>query len=165
MSQLALLLPDNPGPPEFEPLPALLEADMSAAGDFIRDAAAASTRRAYRSDWRLFPLARPAVPSRYRPRLPSSPRSWPQRPIEAPSPAPSRGGPPPSATPIAWPAMPDGYRVLIRHSKTDQEGQGQEVAIPRGYRLRPVEAVQTWLAAAEINDGPVFRPVLKGGRL
>jgi hypothetical protein len=55
--------------------------------------------------------------------------------------------------------------VLIRHSKTDQEGQGQEVAIPRGYRLRPVEAVQTWLAAAEINDGPVFRPVLKGGRL
>ena len=60
---------------------------------------------------------------------------------------------------------PDGYRVLIRHSKTDQEGQGQEVAIPRGYRLRPVEAVQTWLAAAEINDGPVFRPVLKGGRL
>ena len=30
----------------------------------------------------------------------------------------------------------------------DQEGQGAEVAIPRGYRLRPVEAVQTWLAAA-----------------
>jgi integrase len=60
---------------------------------------------------------------------------------------------------------PDGYRVLIRHSKTDQEGQGQEVAIPRGYRLRPVEAVQTWLAAAEINDGPVFRPVLKGSRI
>ena len=60
---------------------------------------------------------------------------------------------------------PDGYRVLIRHSKTDQEGQGQEIAIPRGYRLRPVETVQTWLAAAEINDGPVFRPVLKGGRV
>jgi hypothetical protein len=31
--------------------------------------------------------------------------------------------------------------------------------------LRPVEAVQTWLAAAEINDGPVFRPVLKGSRI
>jgi integrase len=25
--------------------------------------------------------------------------------------------------------------------------------------------VQTWLAAAEISAGPVFRPVLKGGRL
>jgi integrase len=27
---------------------------------------------------------------------------------------------------------PDGYRVLIRRSKTDQEGQGQEIAIPAG---------------------------------
>ena len=54
---------------------------------------------------------------------------------------------------------PDGLRVTIRHSKTDQEGQGAEVAIPRGYRLRPVEAVQTWLAAAEISSGPVFRAV------
>ena len=60
---------------------------------------------------------------------------------------------------------PDGLRVLIRHSKTDQEGQGQEVAIPRGYRLRPVEAVQTWLAAAEISSGPVFRAVALGGRV
>jgi integrase len=31
--------------------------------------------------------------------------------------------------------------------------------------LRPVEAVQTWLAAAEINDGPVFRAVTRGGRV
>jgi integrase len=44
--------------------------------------------------------------------------------------------------------VPDGLRVLIRRSKGDQEGQGQEVAIPRGYRLRLVEAVQTWLEAA-----------------
>jgi site-specific recombinase XerD len=28
--------------------------------------------------------------------------------------------------------VPDGLRVLIRRSKGDQEGQGQEVAIPRG---------------------------------
>jgi site-specific recombinase XerD len=61
--------------------------------------------------------------------------------------------------------MPDGFRVLIRHSKTDQEGAGQEIAIPRGYHLRPVEAVQTWLEAAAITEGPVFRAVLKGGRL
>lgn len=38
---------------------------------------------------------------------------------------------------------PDGMRVQIRHSKTDQEGQGQEIAIPRGTKLRPVKAVQT----------------------
>jgi len=60
---------------------------------------------------------------------------------------------------------PDGLRVLIRHSKTDQEGQGQEIAIPRGYRLRPVEAVQQWLTAAEINAGPVFRAVALGDRV
>jgi site-specific recombinase XerD len=60
---------------------------------------------------------------------------------------------------------PDGLRVRIRRSKTDQEGEGAEIAIPRGYRLRPVEAVQAWLVAAEISDGPLFRPVLKGGRI
>lgn len=59
----------------------------------------------------------------------------------------------------------DGLRVTIRRSKTEEEGAGQEIAIPRGYRLRPVGAVQTWLAAAETNSGPVFRPVLKASRL
>ena len=61
--------------------------------------------------------------------------------------------------------VPDGLRILIRRSKGDQEGQGQEVAIPRGYRLRPVEAVQAWLAAAEITSGPVFRAVALGGKV
>ena len=61
--------------------------------------------------------------------------------------------------------VPDGLRVLIRRSKTDQTGEGQEVAIPRGYKLRPVEAVQTWLAAAEISSGPVFRAVALGGKV
>jgi integrase len=60
---------------------------------------------------------------------------------------------------------PDGLRVLIRRSKTDQEGQGQEIAIPRGYRLRPVEALQTWLDAAGITAGPVFRSVSKSGKV
>jgi integrase len=59
----------------------------------------------------------------------------------------------------------DGLRVVIRHGKTDQEGQGAEIAIPRGYRLRPVEAIQTWLAAAEISRGSVFRSVARGGRV
>ena len=48
---------------------------------------------------------------------------------------------------------PDGLRVLIRRSKGDQEGQGQEIAIPRGAKLRPVEALQAWLAAACIASG------------
>ena len=61
--------------------------------------------------------------------------------------------------------VPDGLRIQIRRSKGDQEGQGQEVAIPRGYRLRPVEAVQAWLAVAEITSGPVFRAVALGGKV
>jgi integrase len=59
----------------------------------------------------------------------------------------------------------DGLRILIRRSKGDQEGAGQTIAVPRGAFLRPVEALQTWLAAAEISSGPAFRAVLKGGRL
>src|SRR5262249_52687832 len=43
--------------------------------------------------------------------------------------------------------------------------EGAEIAVPRGCRLRPVEAVQAWLAAAGITEGPVFRSVLKGGRV
>jgi site-specific recombinase XerD len=59
--------------------------------------------------------------------------------------------------------VPDGYRVLIRRSKTDQTGEGQEIVIPRGLRIRPVEAVQTWLQAAGIAEGILFRPVKRGG--
>ena len=33
--------------------------------------------------------------------------------------------------------VPDGLRVRIRRSKTDQEGQGQEIAIPRADTLYP----------------------------
>jgi site-specific recombinase XerD len=62
-------------------------------------------------------------------------------------------------------AVEGGMRVTIRHSKTDQEGQGQEVAIPTGDKLRPVEAVRAWLDAAGITNGPVFRSVAKGGRV
>ena len=57
--------------------------------------------------------------------------------------------------------VPDGLRVVIRRSKTDQAGEGQEIAIPRGTHLRPVETLQTWLAAAAISHGPLFRRVRK----
>jgi integrase len=56
----------------------------------------------------------------------------------------------------------EGYRVLIRRSKTDQEGQGQTIAVPHGYRLRPVEHLKRWLEAAGISSGPLFREVSRG---
>jgi site-specific recombinase XerD len=62
-------------------------------------------------------------------------------------------------------AAPDRYRVTIRHSKTDQEGLGQTIAIPRGCRIMPVQAVEVWLAAADITEGRVFRIVAHGQRL
>jgi hypothetical protein len=59
---------------------------------------------------------------------------------------------------------PEGLRVTIRRSKTDQEGAGALVAVCRGSIACPVHAVLDWLAAATITEGPVFRPANKGGR-
>lgn len=59
----------------------------------------------------------------------------------------------------------DGVDVRIPRSKTDQEGAGQTVAVPHGRHLRPVEALQDWLAASMIESGPVFRPVSRSGKL
>jgi integrase len=59
----------------------------------------------------------------------------------------------------------EGLRIKIRRSKTDQEGAGNEVAVPHGRHLRPVALVRDWLAAAGIASGPVFRPMSRGGRV
>jgi site-specific recombinase XerD len=62
-------------------------------------------------------------------------------------------------------ATADGVRVLIRRSKTDQEGEGQTIAIPRGCRIEPVKAIEMWLAASGITAGPIFRQIHRGGHL
>jgi len=48
-----------------------------------------------------------------------------------------------------------GMRLLIARSKTDAEGEGAEIAIPRGSSPEtcPVTALQEWLTAAEITVG------------
>ncbi len=58
---------------------------------------------------------------------------------------------------------PDGIVLHISRSKTDQEGQGAQIAVPTGRKLKPVEALDAWLNAAPITQGPVFRRVMKGG--
>jgi site-specific recombinase XerD len=58
-----------------------------------------------------------------------------------------------------------GLRVTIRHSKTDQEGQGITIAIARGDVACPVKALRAWLDAAGIEAGPLFRPINKAGRV
>jgi site-specific recombinase XerD len=59
----------------------------------------------------------------------------------------------------------EGLRINIRHSKTDQEGRGEVIAIPRGSIACPVVALMTWIASASITAGAVFRPVTKNGRI
>lgn len=57
----------------------------------------------------------------------------------------------------------EGLIIHVRRSKTDQEGEGRKVAIPYGSRLEtcPVRALQDWLSASVITDGPLFRKVNK----
>jgi site-specific recombinase XerD len=58
---------------------------------------------------------------------------------------------------IEWTA--EGVMIRIRRSKTDQEGAGAAVAVPKGETACPVVALRTWLDAAGISEGPVFRRV------
>jgi site-specific recombinase XerD len=60
---------------------------------------------------------------------------------------------------------PEGLRVTVRRSKTDQEGHGHVIAIPRGVIACPVAAMKAWLEAAAITEGAVFRPIAKGERI
>ena len=63
--------------------------------------------------------------------------------------------------------VPEGLVVLLERSKTDQEGEGRKVGIPRARRaeLCAVAAVAAWVAAAELVDGSLFRAVDRHGNL
>lgn len=59
-----------------------------------------------------------------------------------------------------------GAEIRLGRSKTDQEGEGQFVAIPRGRtKLCPITALTAWLQAAGISSGAVFRSVDRHGRV
>jgi site-specific recombinase XerC len=58
-----------------------------------------------------------------------------------------------------------GIKIAIRHSKTDQEGQGATIGIVRGSIACPVAALQAWRDAAGITTGPLFRSIQKGGKV
>jgi len=53
--------------------------------------------------------------------------------------------------------VPEGLRVTIAHSKTDQARQGIVIAIPEGSRIRPKALLLAWMAAAGHAEGPLFR--------
>ena len=63
-------------------------------------------------------------------------------------------------------ALRQGLTVTLRRSKTDQEGAGRKVGIPLGRsKWCPVTALEAWLEAAGMEDGPVFRRVDRHGRV
>jgi integrase len=64
---------------------------------------------------------------------------------------------------VTW--TEEGLKLLIERSKTDKQGEGAEIAIPRGRAEEtcPVAALKEWLELAEITAGPLFRKVNRGG--
>jgi len=60
---------------------------------------------------------------------------------------------------------PEGLVIHLRRSKTDQEGAGREIGVPYGSHPAtcPVRALRAWLEASGITEGPLFRPVRRGG--
>ena len=58
-----------------------------------------------------------------------------------------------------------GLKLTLRHSKTDQEGEGQVIAVPSGKTLRPVERLKAWLAVRGGSEGPLFYQIDPQGRL
>jgi integrase len=59
-----------------------------------------------------------------------------------------------------------GLIITLSRSKTDQEGIGRRIGIPyaRGI-VCPVRALQAWLGASKIDQGPIFRSVTRHGAL
>jgi integrase len=61
----------------------------------------------------------------------------------------------------------DGLVVQIRKSKTDQEGEGRAVGIPRSEdpQTCPIAAVRNWQEASGISEGALFRRVNRHGKM
>jgi site-specific recombinase XerD len=58
--------------------------------------------------------------------------------------------------------VPEGLRITIAGSKTDQARQGVVIAVPEGRRLRPKARLLAWMSAAGHADGALFRRLTRG---
>ncbi len=59
--------------------------------------------------------------------------------------------------------QPQRMLLVVRRSKTDQNGKGQRIAVPEGRTVRPIARVQAWLSVSGITRGPLFRSMKRGG--
>jgi integrase len=62
---------------------------------------------------------------------------------------------------------PQRLEIIVRRSKTDQEGKGMKRIIPAidDAAICPVKAMTDWLVASEIKRGPLFRKVDRWGNI
>jgi len=63
--------------------------------------------------------------------------------------------------------VPEGLKINIKRSKTDQFGEGFTKALPYfdSSQYCPVLSVKKWIEASKITSGPVFRRFSKGSKL
>ena len=61
----------------------------------------------------------------------------------------------------------EGLTITLRHSKTDQEGQGYKKGIPYGSNPEtcPVRSLQDWLMRANITKGAIFHSINRHGQI
>jgi integrase len=60
----------------------------------------------------------------------------------------------------------DGLTIMLRRSKTDQDGAGRKIGIPYGANPEtcPVRVLQDWMEQAAITGGPLFRSLNRHGQ-
>ena len=63
--------------------------------------------------------------------------------------------------------VPEGLKINLRRSKTDQFGEGFKKALPYfdSSQYCPVVSLKKWIEVSKIASGPVFRRFTKGSRL
>ena len=63
--------------------------------------------------------------------------------------------------------VPEGLKINIKRSKTDQFGEGSKKALPYfdNSQYCPVVSLKNWIDITEINSGSLFRRFSKGSRL
>jgi site-specific recombinase XerD len=61
----------------------------------------------------------------------------------------------------------EGLILHLNRSKTDQKGEGQNVALPYGSNplTCPVRSLEDWLTASGISKGPLFRRIDRHGNI
>ncbi|WP_216830741.1 site-specific integrase [Alkalihalobacterium elongatum] len=61
----------------------------------------------------------------------------------------------------------DGVILHLGKSKTDQKGEGHDIALPYGSNplTCPVRSLEDWLATSDITDGSVFRRIDRHGNI